>query len=131
MELFFELFAEAILEALLQIVCELLVWVGFREASERRVANRTVMPFFSFLGYLVLGALLGGLSLLVFSGSLSNTHAWKLTTLILIPILAGLMMSWIGLRNRKKGKDPLRLESFLFGWVFAFAFALVRVIALS
>lgn len=58
----FELIFEVVGEFLIQLVIEVLVEMGIYTMAEGKERN----PFFSALGYLLLGAVLGALSLLVF-----------------------------------------------------------------
>lgn len=47
-------------------------------------------------------------------------------SLLITPLLAGLSMSGIGVLRERKGKTIIRLDSFSFGFIFAFGMALVR-----
>lgn len=47
--------------------------------------------------------------------------------LFLPPLFAGLSMALIGARLRKRGAETIRLETFAYGFLFAFGMAAVRM----
>lgn len=116
-----ELVFEVIGEFLLQLVVEVLVELGIYRMTESKQRN----PFFSALGYVLLGALLGALSLLVFPDYLVPP-AWRTANLVLTPAAVGLGMVLTGkLRARRRQAVP-RIDRFVFGYLFAFSLGLVR-----
>jgi hypothetical protein len=46
--------------------------------------------------------------------------------MLVSPVIAGLVMSLIGSVLRKRDKNVVRIESFTYGFVFAFGMAAVR-----
>ena len=52
----------------------------------------------------------------------------RILNLIITPAIAGLAMSAIGSWRKKKGQDILRIDSFLYGALFAFGLAIVRLL---
>ena len=85
-----------------------------------------LMPISAFLGYLVMGAAAGGISLLLFHDHMLKATWLRVVLLLVIPLLAGWMMSFIGARREAKGAERTRLESFANGWAFALAMGLIR-----
>lgn len=117
----FELIFEVIGEFLIQLVIEVLVELGIYRMSEGRERN----PFFSALGYVLLGAILGALSLLIFPDYLVPP-AWRTANLVLTPVAVGFGMVLTGkLRARRQQAVP-RIDRFVFGYLFAFSLGLVR-----
>jgi hypothetical protein len=57
--------------------------------------------------------------------------AWQKVNLVATPVLAGLAMSALGALRRRQGKVVLRIDRFSYGFVFAFAMALVRFLGAS
>ena len=126
MELLFDLFVELIGEILLQMFGEVLFELGFRSLAE--VLNRKTRrnPVLAAIGYLLWGAIVGGLSLLVFRQSLIHGESFRLTNLIVTPIIAGIAMSALGAYRRKRGQELFRIDSFFYGYLFAVSMAAVR-----
>ena len=141
MEIFFELliqlvveFFPAVLEVLGGIVGEILLQVfgeglfelGFRGLVEAFNRRRRRNPFLAACGYLLWGAIIGGLSLLLFRQSLIHKQAHRIMNLLFTPVIAGLAMSILGAYRRSKGQDLLRIDSFFYGYLFSLGMAIVR-----
>lgn len=129
MEILAEILAyllQAILEIALQAVFELLAELGIRSVREpfrRGPANH----WLASLGYALFGSLAGVISLIIFPELFVHGTAARWLNLFLTPLCSGLMMALIGARLRSRGKETLRIESFAYGFVFAFAMAVVRM----
>lgn len=119
-----ELLFEVIAEIVLQVVAEALFELGLRSVSEpfRRPRN----PWFAAVGYLVFGAIVGGLSLLVFPSHLVIDKGWRVANLLVTPVVVGLLMAALGAWRARRGQEVLRIDRFSYGYLFAVAFALVR-----
>lgn len=116
-----EFLFQFIFEILLQIVVEGI----FSVAMGRIAANRPVIRAVLFL---VLGAIAGGLSLLLFPSHIISLPLLRYAAVILVPVIIGYVMAEIGNRREKRGQEPRGLEHFVSGWGFAFAFGAVRVL---
>ena len=135
MEFFIEILLEvlkALLEAggevLIQMVVELfgeVVGHGMRETFRR---PKPLVPWLAAIGYLAWGALAGGLSLWLFPDNFITTPWLRIANLFLTPLLVGLMMAKLGAWRRNRAQEPIRLDSFSYGFCFAFGTALVRYI---
>lgn len=79
-------------------------------------------------GYALLGLIAGGLSLLFFPRALLRSTSLHGISLLITPLLAGGAMSLVGAWRRRRGERLLRLDSFGYAFVFAFAMALVRLL---
>ena len=126
MEIIFEFLFQIVFELVLQIFGELLVELGVRSLAEPFREREARNPFLAFVGYAFLGFIVGGLSLLVFPQSFvrsSNLHG---ISLFITPTLAGLVMSGVGWLRHRQGSRVIRLDSFSYGFIFAFGMALVR-----
>ena len=127
MEIIFEIVFEVVFEFILLTVGEVLVEVGLRGVSEPFKHSETRNPILAFIGYGVGGAVMGGLSLLIFPAPLVvGVLGFRGVSLIVSPLLAGAAMSGLGWLRRRQGKRLLRLDRFAYGAVFAFGMALVR-----
>jgi hypothetical protein len=119
-----EAVVEALLEFVFELVIELLVEIGWTALTSP--ASRPASPLPALVGYPLVGTVLGGLSLLLLPHHLVDDPALRLTTLVVSPIFAGLAMAGVGALRRKRGQDTIRLDSFLYGALFALALAGVR-----
>lgn len=121
MELIFELIAEVLLQGGVHLLGD----VGANlVASYRRRGPSS--GFLAALGHIFFGAACGGLSLLLFAKSFAHTDAMRLVALFGSPLLAGLISALIGTRRRDAGRTSVLFETFLYGFLFAFSFAVVR-----
>jgi len=113
-ELFLELAGEAILDFALRAIAQVF------EDSE------ISSPVLASVGYGLLGVLTGGLSLLIFPHPLVHPSRIHGISLLVNPVIAGVVMSSIGSMLRKRDKRVVQIESFGYGFAFAFGMALLR-----
>jgi hypothetical protein len=120
----FELIFYVLGEFLLQVMVEMLASIGFGAMGEtfRKQPN----PWLAAIGYVFLGAIVGGLSLLVFRTPLISLGGWRLLNLVVTPIAAGMVMAALGAWKTKRGKMVFRIDRFSYGYLFALSFAWVR-----
>lgn len=119
-----ELLLQALGEFLLQVLGEALMELGFHSLAEpfRSPPN----PWLASLGYALIGAILGGLSLLIFPQHLTPSGLARYANLILAPVAVGLCMVGMGAWRARRGDPILRIDKFSFGYLFALSLALVR-----
>ena len=122
MTFLFELLFEFILEVLLEILAEL----GLRSVGEAFNRREKRNPFFAVPGYLLLGFIAGGISLLLFPQSFIRSESFHGISLVIIPLLGGAAMSGVGMLRRKRGEELIQLDSFAYGAIFAFGMELIR-----
>ncbi|MGA9773348.1 MAG: hypothetical protein WBV94_30235 [Blastocatellia bacterium] len=131
MEILFEILFQIFFEFILEIIAEVLIELGLHSIGQVFHNRRARNPVFAFIGYAILGVIIGALSLLIFPHPLMpsasirgiNLHG---IGLLISPVLAGLVMSAIGSLRRKRGMSVIRLDSFGYGFIFAFGMALIR-----
>jgi hypothetical protein len=121
-ELIFEIFGEALLQATFAALTEAGLHFGRRPDAQPRQTSTVLLV----LGYALLGAIAGGLSLLVFSSPFMHNHAARLANLLLSPIAGGLAMALLGAWRRRRGQQTIQLDRFAYGFLFTLAMALVR-----
>lgn len=121
-----ELILELLLEFGLQIIVELLIEAGFHGLRVAGRASKAFSTAGALLLYFVSGILLGFLSLPFFPQSFVRSANYHGISLILTPLFAGLAMSAVGLLRRQLGKPVMRLDTFGYGFIFAFGMALIR-----
>lgn len=118
-----EFLFEILGEFLLQAFGEALVELGLHSLAEP--FQRAPNPWLAAVGYTLFGAALGGLSLLVFPSYLVPPP-WRLANLFLTPFAVGGLMVAMGAWRARRGENVLRIDRFLYGFLFAAALALVR-----
>ena len=125
MEVIFELVFELLGEVGLQLFVHIFGELGANMiASYRQRGPRH--PIVSAIGHTLVGGGFGWLSLLMFPYSFAHTDTMRLISLFGSPLLAGLASALIGSWRRKSGRGLVLFETFTYGFLFAFAFALVR-----
>ncbi len=128
-ELLFELllaFGELFLEVLFEFAGEALLDLALRAIAEVFETSRFTSPVLASVGYALLGASAGGLSLFIFPHPLVHPSRLHGINLLVSPIVTGLVMSLIGSILSRQGKKVVQIESFGYGFAFAFGMALIR-----
>jgi hypothetical protein len=121
MEFLFEIVAEFVLQILFEALMELALH------SVKNTLQRQRNPVFSTIGFLLWGALAGGISLWIFPRSFIADHQIRLLNLILTPLGIGGFMLLVGKQREKRGQSLVGLDRFSYAFAFAFAMALVRL----
>ncbi len=114
---------EILLEFVNQIVGQSVAELGMH--SVREPFKKSPNPWLGAFGYALVGAALGGLSLLFFPQHMVQSGFWRIANLLLVPLLLGVFMA---LLHAWRQHGFLRLDRFCFGALFAFSFALVRFV---
>jgi hypothetical protein len=119
-----ELFGEVIVELLLEAVCSLFVRMirGVFEGVDG------ASPIIAAVGYLALGLGAGVVSVFVLPHHLVQPSKFHGISLLVSPLITGLIMSQVGAFLRRKDKTTVRIESFLYGFTFALGIAIIRLI---
>jgi hypothetical protein len=113
-EFFLEIAGEAIMDFAVRGIAR------FFEAPDFR------NPWVATVVYISLGVLTGGLSLIFFPHPIIHPSRIHGISLVISPVLAGLIMSLIGSALRKRDKEAIQLESFRYGFAFALGMAAMR-----
>lgn len=120
---------EFIVEILFEIVLQILVELGF-EFTMRKIGRRPERESHSqwtpFLGYAFLGFVFGCLSIAVFREHFIKNLLYRKLNLIVSPLLMGFIMSKRGKMLIKKGDNPIQLDTFSCGFLFALIFGVTR-----
>lgn len=118
---------EIIFEIILQLIFEI-----FAEMVEHKVAKKynrkRASPLMAGLGYILMGAIAGGLSLLIMPHSLINDETLRIANLMITPVMAGIVMATIGRWRDNRDQDLMRLDHFWYGYLFALSMAVVRFV---
>jgi hypothetical protein len=127
LEMLLELVGEFLLELVMAAVLDLVLRAITKVFETFRFAN----PVLASASYVLLGALSGGLSLLVFPHHLVHPSRLYGINLLVSPAATGLAMSLIGSMLGRQDKKVTRIESFGYGFAFAFGIALIRYLFAS
>jgi len=124
MEFIFEIIVQILGELLLQFVFEFLAELGFHSLED--TFKRSKNPVLSTIGFVLWGAMAGGISLLIFPKSAITNLAFRKINVFVTPLLAGGVMMLIGRQRGKRGQRLVGLDRFGYAFAFAFAMAIVR-----
>jgi len=113
---------------LLQLCGEFLAELLGRSVREPFRRPQPINPLLAALGYALFGAVAGALSLWLFPALFVASSALRLVNLVVTPLLAGAAMALLGAWRRRHEQATIRLDTFLYGYVFALAMALVRFV---
>jgi hypothetical protein len=134
MEILVELLLQAlwfilqfIFEMVLQIIGEALFELGVRGVRET-FKRPPPSPALAAVGYVILGAIAGGISLWLFPNLFIGPTWARWANLVLTPVAAGVAMAGIGRLRLKKGQAIVRLDTFAYGFLFALPMAVVRFV---
>jgi hypothetical protein len=117
---------EPLLEAIFQYLIAGLVDLLLRSWGEVFKGFRIQHPLRAFCGYGFFGLILGGISLLFFPHHLIHPSKIHGVSLLISPVLTGLMMWATGAILRRQDRKTTRIESFAYGFAFAFGLAFIR-----
>jgi len=118
---------EAAFEILAQLIFELAAEIGLRSLAEPFRKPEPINPVLAGLGYVLYGAIAGGLSLLI--PKLFTVQIWlRLLNLVVTPIVCGYIMAKVGQIREQRGQKVIRIDTFLYGYLFALSMAVVRLL---
>jgi hypothetical protein len=120
--------AELLFEVLFQVILEALVALIVRSIRNVFEESKAIRPILAATGYLLLGIVFGFVSLLLFPHPLFHASKFHGISLVVSPVITGLVMSQVGSVLRRKGKKAVRIESFGYGFTLAFGMAIIRFI---
>jgi hypothetical protein len=125
-EFILEIIVQFLLELLVQVVGQFLFEVGLHALAEpfRKAPNPLVAAF----GYVLLGVILGALTVWLFPAYMVKIPALRWVNLVLTPVLVGCCMWLLGVWRLKHGQCVLRIDRFSYGYLFALSVALVRFV---
>jgi hypothetical protein len=122
------------IEFLLQMLCEILLQGGIESLFELALHamaepfSKPRNPWVAGIGYVIFGAIAGGLSLWFLPFHLVSGETLRGVNLVLTPVAAGLLMSAMGAWRARRGDTVLRIDRFAYGYLFALALAVVRFV---
>ena len=125
-EAFFELLAEFIFELILRILGEAIIVTGLYSMASVFKEYKQRNPYMAFIGYALWGLIIGGISIWILPKHIVKPSKYYGINLILTPIVAGFIMATYGNYKSRLGKIVFKIDSFCYGWVFAFGMSIIR-----
>jgi hypothetical protein len=123
--------AEVLFEAFVEIAVGALASLLLRAMDKFFKAVSDVDPVVTAFALGLLGALVGFMSVVIYSHPLVHPSRFHGVSVIASPLITGFVMSQLGRSLRNRGKNVTPIESFGYGFAFAFAMALVRFLMLG
>jgi hypothetical protein len=120
-----------IAETLLEILGEAVIALFARAVGEVFAKSRAVNPFLAALGYFLLGSLTGVVSVFLIPHPLVHRSKVHGLSMLVSPLVTGLVMSQVGVAIRRRGKQAAQIESFGYGFAFALGMALIRFLCVK
>ena len=115
-------------ELLLQLIGEALGELIVHSVKEPFRRPKPIHPVLAAIGYVIFGAVAGGISVWVAPHLYLDAKWLRIANLIVTPLVAGCVMAAIGAWRRRHEKEVIRLETFTYGYCFALAMGIVRSI---
>lgn len=119
---------EILFEAFIQVIGEAIVALVVRSIRNVVAESKETSPVLAAAGYLLLGVACGAVSVFFFLHPLIHRSKIHGISLLVSPVITGLVMAQVGLMLRRKDKNAVRIESFWYGFTFALGMAFVRFI---
>lgn len=117
---------EILFEMLGQIFAELIGEVIIRGLDKATGGKFGLKKSFAiYLLVAILGFAAGHVSL-QFYGAVIKTRSLQIANLIVMPLVVGTMMHYLGRLKESRGRKAMVLDKFLGGYLFALTFALAR-----
>jgi hypothetical protein len=118
--------AEVLFESVFEIVCIGLALLLTRATSSLFKTINDLNPIATTFTLGMLGVLVGFLSVVAYPHPLVHPSRFHGVSVIVSPLITGFAMSQLGRLLRNHGRRVMPIESFGYGFVFAFSMALVR-----
>jgi hypothetical protein len=128
MDFIFEVILQLLGELLLQILLEALFELGIHSLREPFRNHRPINPWLAAIGYVIYGAIAGGISLWIAPKHFIASHTVRVFNLIATPVAAGFAMVALGAWRRRRDTELIRLDHFFYAFLFASSMSLVRFI---
>jgi hypothetical protein len=124
MELLFEILVELVLPLVTEIFAELALH-GLTRMVRTSAVARIVLTALMYFGA---GLVAGFFSLLIWPTAFARSSTLPGISLVITPLLGGILMSYIAWLRVRTWDWTIRLETFAYGFLFAFAMALLRLL---
>ena len=119
---------EILLELVLPLFAELLAELAVHHLGQIPWMRKTGRVVLTAILYFGVGLAAGFFSLLIFPKAFARSSTLPGISLVITPVLGGLLMSYIAWFRVRTWDWTIRLETFAYGFLFAFAMTLLRLL---
>jgi hypothetical protein len=119
---------EILLELVLPLITEVFAELALHQVGRIVRAHAAARIIITALMYLGVGLAAGFFSLLIFPHAFARSSALPGISLVITPVLGGILMSYIAWFRVRTWDWTIRLETFAYGFIFAFAMTLLRLL---
>src|SRR5215211_7032635 len=123
-----ELLLEILLEVIVPLFAEIIAELALHKISSIRWVRTTARVAATAIMYFGVGLVAGFFSVLIFPKAFVRSFTLHGISLLITPVLGGLLMSYIAWLRFRTWDRTIRLETFFYGFIFAFAMALLRLL---
>jgi hypothetical protein len=117
---------EILLELVVPLFAEFLAELALHELRRLPWMQKTGRVVLTAIIYFGVGLIAGVISLLIFPKAFARSSTLPGISLVITPILGGLLMSYIAWLRVRTWDWTIRLETFAYGFLFAFAMTWLR-----
>lgn len=117
---------EILLELVVPLFAEFLAELALHELGRIPWMRKTGRVVLTAIIYFGVGLIAGVISLLIFPKAFARSSTLPGISLVITPILGGLLMSYIAWLRVRTWDWTIRLETFGYGFLFAFAMTWLR-----
>jgi hypothetical protein len=126
LEAIFELVFGVLWELFANLVFQVLIELGMRSLVEPFRKSDRRHPILAFIGSILLGSLAGIASLWIFPNHIFHFKHLQSYGLFFVPLFCGATMAGLRRLRESKGQPVFFMDSFAYGYTFAFFMTLVR-----
>ncbi|MEN3326689.1 MAG: hypothetical protein V7638_1496 [Acidobacteriota bacterium] len=117
---------EILLELVVPLFAEFLAELALHKLRRIPWMRKTGRVVLTAILYLAAGLVAGFISILIFPKAFARSSTLPGISLVVTPILGGVFMSYIAWLRVRTWDWTIRLETFAYGFLFAFAMTLLR-----
>jgi hypothetical protein len=125
-EIIFDIIFGLLQELVANLLFQFLLELGLRSLVEPFRKNDQRHPVIALLGCILLGTGAGFLTTAIFPNQFVHTKHLQGYSLLFVPLLCGASMSGLRRIRERQGKQVVFMDSFVYGYTFAFFMTLVR-----
>ena len=123
-----EILVEILLEFVLPLIAEVFAEAALHKLGRISWVRSTGLVVLTAILYFGVGVAAGIISLFIFPNAFARSSRLHGISLVITPVLGGLVMSYIAWLRVRTSDWTIRLEAFAYGFVFAFPMALLRLL---
>lgn len=117
---------EILLELILPLFAELLTELALHKLSSMPGMQKAGRVILTAIVYAGVGLVAGLISLSIFPKAFARSSILPGISLVITPVLGGLLMSYISWLRVRTWDWTIRLETFAYGFIFTFVMTLLR-----